>query len=232
MPCLPIRVIANRLSLFSVRVAAIFLFIGYAVFIPLCSAQSTVQITVKDSNGVPLPNSVVMLRSDGGANLASRIVRRDFAVDQIDREFVPKITITSLGARVTFPNRDIVQHSVYSFSKAKQFEIPIYVGESPQVLTLDKAGVIILGCNIHDWMVGYIVVTDTPIAELTKENGTVTVPDLPRGKYSIRVWHPQSKAGEVMQQFELSESEQRIDVKLDVLPARARYKPPLKIKSY
>jgi plastocyanin len=199
---------------------------------PAAWAQSRVQIAVKDSLGKPVANSVVMVQPDDGAALPSRLSRRDFAVQQIDREFVPKITIAALGTRVTFPNRDVVQHSVYSFSKTKSFEIPIYAGDSPQVITLDKAGVVTLGCNIHDWMVGYIVVADTPIAESTKADGMVTIADLPRGKYTLRVWHPQLAAGEMTQQFSLTGGESRVDVSLPLKPARERYKPPLNIKSY
>jgi plastocyanin len=216
----------------SARMAAVFLLIGYAVSFSLCSAQSSAQFNVKDNGGAPVSGAVVMVQPLGGVNVASRLVRRDIAVDQVDREFVPKLSIAVLGARLSFPNRDVVQHSVYSFSKAKSFEIPIYAGESPQVLTLDKAGVITLGCNIHDWMVGYIVVADTPIAELTKADGTLTVTDLPRGKYSLRVWHPQLRSGDFTQPFELGDTELRVDVKLELTPQRTRYKPPLKIKSY
>jgi plastocyanin len=216
---------------FACKVAAALTLI-LTIMSPAAWAQSRVQIAVKDSLGKPIANSVIMVQPDDGATLPSRLSRRDFAVQQIDREFVPKITIAALGSRVTFPNRDVVQHSVYSFSKAKPFEIPIYAGDSPQVITLDKAGVVTLGCNIHDWMVGYIVVADTPIAETTKADGMVTIADLPRGKYTLRVWHSQLVPGEITQQFSLTESESRVDVSLPLKPARERYKPPLNIKGY
>jgi plastocyanin len=205
---------------------------GYAVSISVCSAQSLVKIALKDMRDSPVAGAVVMLEPSDGRSLPSRLAKRDIAVDQIDREFVPKITIASLGARLTFPNRDVVQHSVYSFSKAKTFEIPIYAGDSPQVFTLDKAGVITLGCNIHDWMVGYVVVVDTPIAELSKADGLISLVDVPRGKYSMRVWHPQNKTGDYVQSIDIADPEQRIEIKLDLTVPRTRYKPPLKLKSY
>ncbi len=199
---------------------------------PSALAQSRALLTVRDGRGAPIEGAVVMLQASSGVTLASRLVRRDFSVGQLDREFVPKVSIAAVGARVTFPNRDTVQHSVYSFSKAKSFEIPIYAGESPQVITLDKAGVIAIGCNIHDWMAAYIVVADTPIAELSKADGTVTVNDLPRGKYTARVWHPQLKNGEVTQEFTMLDTEGRVELKLELAPTRTRYKPPLNLKQY
>jgi plastocyanin len=224
----------------SARLALAGFVMGCAVAFSPCSAQtaslgtsiSILKISVKDKSDAPVAGAVLMLEPSDGRSMSSRINKRDIAVDQVDREFVPKTTLTSVGARLSFPNRDVVQHSVYSFSKAKTFEIPIYAGESPQVLTLDKAGVITLGCNIHDWMLGYVVVVDTPIAELSKADGIVTLTDMPKGKYTVRVWHPHAKPVEHMQAIELTEAEQRVDIRLELATPRARYKPPLKLKSY
>jgi plastocyanin len=205
---------------------------AYATSVSAASAQGTIQIWLADNKGRAIQEAVVMLQSNSGVTIAPRVTRRDLTVQQIDREFVPRVAIAALGARVAFPNRDIVQHSVYSFSKAKSFEIPIYAGDSPQTITLDKAGVVTLGCNIHDWMVGYIVVVDAPIAELTDANGSVTIADLARGRYLVRIWHPQLKTGVITQEVSFDGNTQRIDIKLDLPPTRARYKPPLNVKRY
>ncbi len=197
-----------------------------------CWAQSRLTITLKDSQGTPLKDGVVMLQPSADITLASRVTKRDFAVQQIDREFVPRITVTSVGANVTFPNRDAVQHSVYSFSKAKSFEIPIYAGKSPQTITLDKAGLVTLGCNIHDWMVGYILIVDTPIAELSAADGKVVVSDIPQGKYTLRVWHPRLKSGEMSEPLTVSATEQNVEIKVTLNPARARKKPVLDSEGY
>lgn len=204
----------------------------YATSVSVASAEGSMQVWLLDTKGNAIRDAVVMLQSSSGATIAPRITRRDLTVQQIDREFVPKIAIAALGARVTFPNRDVVQHSVYSFSKAKSFEIPIYAGDSPQTITLDKAGVVTLGCNIHDWMVGYIVVVDAPIAEVTNAKGNVTIAQLAQGDYLVRVWHPQLKTGEITQQVSFDGNTARIDIKLDLPPGRARYKPPLNMKRY
>ncbi len=206
--------------------------LAYANSVSVVSAQGSLQIFVVDSKGSPILDAVVMLQSNSGATVAPRIPRGDVTVQQIDREFVPKILIAAVGSRVNFPNRDPVQHSVYSFSKAKSFEIPIYAGESPQTIALDKAGVVVLGCNIHDWMVGYILVVDAPIAEMTNASGNVSIGGLARGQYLIRVWHPQLKTGEVTQEVSFDGTAQRVDIKLELPPSRIRFKPPLNFKRY
>ena len=85
----------------------------------------------------------------------------------MEREFVPFVTVVQTGTVVTFPNRDPILHHVYSFSPAKQFEIKLYTGKSPTEIVFDKAGVVTLGCNIHDHMIAYVYVSDSPWTAMT-----------------------------------------------------------------
>ena len=88
--------------------------------------------------------------------------RRDAVVDQVDKEFTPKVNAILVGTSVIFPNHDNVRHQVYSFSPAKRFELPLYAGVPAQPVVFDTPGVVVLGCNIHDWMVGYVYVSESP----------------------------------------------------------------------
>ena len=97
---------------------------------------------------------------------------------------------------VTFPNHDDVRHQVYSFSPAKRFELPLYAGVPAEPVVFDKPGVVVLGCNIHDWMVGYIYVSDSPYFAKTGKDGKAIIADLPTRVYAVRVWHPQLEVAE------------------------------------
>ena len=66
----------------------------------------------------------------------------------------------------------------------------LYGGTDAPPVLFDKPGVVVLGCNIHDWMVGYIYVSETPFFAKTEAAGTAAIDDLPPGEYSVRVWHP------------------------------------------
>jgi hypothetical protein len=57
-------------------------------------------------------------------------------------------------------------------------------------IVFDKPGVVVLGCNIHDWMIGYIYVSETPFFAKTGPLGTAVISDMPAGEYRVRVWHP------------------------------------------
>jgi hypothetical protein len=95
-----------------------------------------------------------------------------------------------VGSKVHFPNSDHIRHQVYSFSAARKFELPLYGGTDAPPVVFDKPGVVVLGCNIHDWMVGYIYVSETPFFATTQAAGTATLEDLPPGAYRVQLWHP------------------------------------------
>ncbi|MEO8366210.1 MAG: methylamine utilization protein [Pseudoxanthomonas sp.] len=151
-----------------------------------------------------LPASAAELKlsaSGGGSALADAVVSLQPAqaapaapaaravMDQRGSQFVPHVLPVQAGTSVVFPNQDQIRHQVYSFSASKRFELPLYAGSSASPIRFDQPGVVVLGCNIHDWMMGYIVVLDTPYFGKTDDNGAVRL-DAPAGKYRMRVWHP------------------------------------------
>lgn len=111
-------------------------------------------------------------------------------VAQEDKEFDPYVTPVVVGTRVTFPNRDTVQHHIYSLSKPKRFEKPLYASGASESVLFDQPGVVALGCNIHDWMVAYVVVVPTPWFAKTDVEGSAQVTGVPPGRYRLEVWHP------------------------------------------
>ena len=115
----------------------------------------------------------------------------EFSVDQIDKEFVANVTVVTRGSSVRFPNSDDILHHVYSFSPAKVFELPLY-GNGQNIdyqQMFDVAGVVEIGCNIHDWMLGYIYVAQTNFAVKTDAQGQAVISGIPAGAYSVRIWH-------------------------------------------
>ncbi len=111
-------------------------------------------------------------------------------VAQEDKEFDPYVTPVVVGTRVKFPNRDTVQHHIYSLSKPKRFEKPLYASGAAESVLFDQPGVVALGCNIHDWMVAYVVVVATPWFAKTSADGSARLAGAPPGRYRLEVWHP------------------------------------------
>lgn len=111
-------------------------------------------------------------------------------MDQRNVAFVPRVLVVAVGTKVEFPNNDTVSHQVYSFSAAKKFQLPLYKGERHAPVLFDREGLVVLGCNIHDSMAGYIYVTDAPFFGQTDDAGVLRLPSVPAGDYRIAVWSP------------------------------------------
>jgi len=162
---------------------------------PVHAQTAEIAATVTDQQGRPVADAVlVAVPVDGNGRPAPR--PREASVDQVDKEFSPTVTVVQLGASVRFPNHDDVRHQVYSFSPAKRFELPLYAGVPAQPIVFDKPGVVVLGCNIHDWMVGYVYVSESPFFAKTGKDGKAVLTELPPRVYAVRVWHPQLETTE------------------------------------
>jgi len=111
-------------------------------------------------------------------------------MDQLNLAFVPDILVVPVHSTVQFPNSDVISHQVYSFSSARRFQLPLYRGKPYPPVTFDEPGVVTLGCNIHDNMLAYIVVTRAPYFGRTDVSGKWSVPNLPPGRFRLRLWHP------------------------------------------
>jgi len=116
-------------------------------------------------------------------------------IDQRHEQFVPRVSIVRRGTEVAFPNTDRVQHHVYSFSPAKQFELALYRGNEHPPVTFDQDGIVVLGCNIHDHMVGFLLVVDSSHFGFTDRSGRLTLDGLPNEPVKVTVWHPDLGVG-------------------------------------
>ena len=153
------------------------------------AGAADVEATVRDDKGKPVEEAVVYLVAAGGTPVTSA-PGRPALMDQQNKEFTPYVLALQAGTAVSFPNNDNVRHNVYSVSAAKRFELPLYAGTPAAPVVFDKPGVVVLGCNIHDWMLAYVYVLTTPLFAKTGADGRAHVRNLGAGSYEARVWHP------------------------------------------
>ncbi|RLV59377.1 hypothetical protein D5018_12455 [Parashewanella curva] len=159
------------------------------------------QVIVVDNNSKPLANMVVYLKPSPSFDISAYpLPETPHIVRQKDKQFDPYIVVMRAGSKVAITNEDSISHHVYSAAGVKRFSIRMPKQSKSDVLTIDKAGEIALGCNVHDWMSSYVKVVDTPFYGLTDENGKVNFDDAPTGEYQLVVWHPQMQA-EAQQQI-------------------------------
>ena len=166
----------------------------------------------------PYPVVTVMTGSQPAPAPQNRVM------DQIDRSFVPHVLVIHRGDKVLFPNSDNIRHHVYSFSEARPFELKLYSGKPEAPVDFNQAGLVVLGCNIHDQMLGYIYVTDAPVFGVTDAQGQVTL-DVPADSHDIRVWHERYSADQTavltVSRSRLEQNGWLLQVPLAVAPAAA-----------
>lgn len=185
---------------------------------PLVAAPLSVHVV--DASGRPVPNAVVTLYPAAAAARQPHASGR-FVISQQNLQFHPFLTIIPVGGDVSFPNLDPTKHHVYSFSAAKKFELKLFAKDQSRTVHFDRPGVVALGCNIHDQMSAFIVVTDSAWTARTNAQGVVMFGDAPSVPGRIVVWHPYLRApgGEIQQALGPAQRTASFQVRLRPPPA-------------
>jgi plastocyanin len=187
----------------------------------LGAAEFTARIT--DARGAPIADAVVTIVPHGGAAAATLDGNAETkVVDQRNEAFIPYVEIFRPGDNVVFHNSDHTRHHVYSFAPARQFEFVLTPGQSSLPLRLEHAGIVAVGCNIHDRMITYLYISDAAWIGRTTDEGRVTIDSITPGDFDVHVWHPQLRPGrpDPVQPLHVADSGDRKDLafSLSLLP--------------
>ncbi|WP_299081061.1 methylamine utilization protein [uncultured Paraglaciecola sp.] len=166
----------------------------WIVFMMGCSKVFAESIRVVDQFGNPVENAVISFNED--AQNTPDI--SDIAVmDQVNVQFSPEVLVIQKNQQVSFPNSDNTRHHIYSFSKPKPFEIKMYHGGESKQLAFEQSGIVVLGCNIHDQMIGYIYVAENENTAITNKLG---IAQIPKADMQIKLWHPRLSTNKITRQ--------------------------------
>lgn len=178
------------------RVIVRLLGILVCVCLPVVTWAESLRFLVQDQHGSPLAGAVLEVLTPVGAKQVEAFLPSAI-MDQQSKRFVPELLVIQTGQQVAFPNSDNIRHHVYSFSPAKPFELRLYSGQPEQPIAFPQQGVVVLGCNIHDAMVGYIyVAASSLVAQSDSEGrGEIPLPQAVDAKVTLGVWHPQQTLG-------------------------------------
>jgi len=167
--------------------------VGLAPHVPRPVGAAELRGRVVASDGTGVAGAVVFLRTPAAAPVPPGAPARSAVMDQIDKQFVPRVLPIAVGTEVRFPNHDQIHHHVYSFSRVKTFDLPLSKGEEAPPVAFDNPGVVKVGCNIHDWMMGVILVVPSPVFATTDDGGAFVLRDVPEGEVTIAAWHDASE---------------------------------------
>jgi hypothetical protein len=166
------------------------------------------KVTVVDNSNTPLADMVVYLQPLGG--LVLPVSDKTVEIGQLNRQFAPYINVMQLGSDAEFRNKDDITHHIYSTVNENKFSFKIRAGQSKNKNDFQQIGEVSMGCNIHDWMSGYLYIVDTPLFGKTNAHGVVNIAMEQRGKYRLVIWHPQLEVEDnnISQQIEWPKANQ------------------------
>lgn len=132
---------------------------------------------------------VVYLEKSDGTPLEK--TQKNVEIKQVDKSFAPYISVMQAGNQVLFHNQDDITHHIYSPIGENKFAFKISSGQKKMMNNLSHTGEVTMGCNIHDWMSGYLLILDTPYFDKTNEQGKALLMVKEVGDYTLTLWHPQ-----------------------------------------
>jgi len=187
-------VIRFSLLRFGLPIFSVLIFTFASTSVQACTKEdpTCVQVRVNNVKNQPLANMVVYL--EPLENQAVPQQNKTVEISQHSKSFIPYISVSQKSAKVNFVNKDDITHHIYSADSENKFSFKIRSGETDSSAHFNHAAEIAMGCNIHDWMSGYLLVVNTPYFAKTDLQGVASFTLNELGKYRVVVWHPQMRA--------------------------------------
>jgi plastocyanin len=180
------------------------------------ASASTVSVNVKTIAGTAAEDTVVVLDPLDAAPPAAH---ERAVIDQQHKTFVPRVSVIRTGTAVSLPNSDSIRHEVYSHSPPHPFQVKLYASSHTEEVTFDKPGLLVLGCNIHDSMVAFVAVVDSPYYAKILGSGQAEM-HVPPGRYRVRVWHPALRVAVESRLITVTSAPLTLPLTVDLDPAR------------
>ncbi|MEM7048042.1 MAG: methylamine utilization protein [Acidobacteriota bacterium] len=188
-----------------------------AVLAPASVASAAVlsgQVQLVTRSGRPITTSgdvVVIYQPDQGLENLQPL---ELEIETRKKKFTPRVTVLPVGSSVRFPNRDPILHNVFSVSKGNAFDLGLYRAGAGETAVFETAGLVRVYCNVHQEMVAYVWVVETPHTTIADGKGQFRLEGLPDGPGTLTVWH------------------ERSDVKVVELAAPRALREPLRLRAY
>jgi len=109
-------------------------------------------------------------------------------MDQLNKVFTPYVLPVVKGSTVEFHNSDSLQHNVFGVG-SEEFNLGNWTKGIVRQHTFNKAGDVVILCNVHPEMEAHILVLTNPYFARPEENGKFRIANVPPGQYVIRAWY-------------------------------------------
>lgn len=135
---------------------------------------------------------VIVALEDAPARPKLKATDAPAVIDQVNMQFTPRIVAVQHGRPVQFDNSDVCNHSVRTVADRKENDLNVYVATSKPVtksFEAEKSPIQVM-CTLHGWMTAWVYVAPHPWVAVTDEKGAFALRDVPPGKYTLLLRHP------------------------------------------
>ncbi|MEM8961243.1 MAG: hypothetical protein AAGD38_07190 [Acidobacteriota bacterium] len=164
---------------------------------PVAAAElsGTLVFSGKASDALDRRAGIVYWVPDTAVDIA--VPEEPIVVTTVRKEFLPRVVGVPVGGTVRFPNQDPILHNVFSVSGGNRFDLGLYGQGDGRDVTFEKPGLVRVFCNVHQEMVAYVLVLETPYFVAPGRDGGFRFDDLPAGSGKLVVWHERAKVREL-----------------------------------
>jgi plastocyanin len=171
----------------------------------VCGKEAKVAPALLVASGGGIANVVVTVKAAKGKKLEVPATNPVF--DQKTCEFHPHVLAFPAGSTIDVINSDGILHNIHTTSTANPSQNQAQPKFKPKIqIKVDKPETIAIKCDVHGWMSGYWVATDTPYVAVTDASGNFKIADLPPGDYDVELW--QEKLGKAAQKASIKAKEE------------------------
>lgn len=106
--------------------------------------------------------------------------------------FTPHVTTAVKGQKLGVNNSDPLLHNTHLYQGKKNrtlYNIALPLQNKVIKKSMKKPGLVTVKCDAHEWMLGYIYVTNHPYSAATGADGKFVLDNVPPGTYQINIWH-------------------------------------------
>ncbi len=171
----------------------------------VCGKEAKVAPALLVASGGGIANVVVTVKAAKGKK--NDVPATNPVFDQKTCEFHPHVLVFPAGSTIDVINSDGILHNIHTTSTANPSQNQAQPKFKPKIqIKVDKPETIAIKCDVHGWMSGYWVATDTPYVALTDASGNFKIADLPPGDYDVELW--QEKLGKATQKASIKAKEE------------------------
>ncbi len=171
----------------------------------VCGKEAKVAPALLVASGGGIANVVVTVKAAKGKK--NDVPATNPVFDQKTCEFHPHVLVFPAGSTIDVINSDGILHNIHTTGTANPSQNQAQPKFKPKIqIKVDKPETIAIKCDVHGWMSGYWVATDTPYVALTDASGNFKIADLPPGDYDVELW--QEKLGKATQKASIKAKEE------------------------